>query len=253
MDASTASPRRPARTIGLIGGMSWESTLPYYRHINETVRRECGGLHSARLLLASVDFHDIEVLQRAGDWDAAGAALAGTARALQAGGADFLVLCTNTMHRVAAAIEAATPLPLLHIADPTADALAALGARRVGLLGTRFTMEQAFYKQRLAQRGFAAVVPDEAARADVHRIIYDELCQGVLRDASRQRYREVMAALVADGAEAIVLGCTEIALLVDATDATVPLLDTAVLHAEAAALHSLEPAAAQAERCRHGR
>ncbi|MDG2526689.1 aspartate/glutamate racemase family protein [Stenotrophomonas sp. HITSZ_GD] len=235
-----ATPQRtPSRTIGLIGGMSWESTLPYYRHINEVVRRECGGLHSARLLLHSVDFHDIEALQRAGDWDAAGAYLAGAARALHAGGADFLVLCTNTMHRVADAIEAATPLPLLHIADPTAAALAKLGARKVGLLGTRFTMEQDFYRQRLQQQGFEVIVPDAGAREDVHRIIYDELCLGVLREASRQRYRQVIAALVQAGASAIVLGCTEIALLVRAEDAPVPLLDTALLHAEAAALHSL--------------
>ncbi|HYG06727.1 MAG TPA: aspartate/glutamate racemase family protein [Stenotrophomonas sp.] len=229
----------PQLTIGLIGGMSWESTLPYYRHINEVVRRECGGLHSARLLLCSLDFARIETLQRASDWDAAGAMLADAARALQAAGADFLVLCTNTMHRVADAIEAATPLPLLHIADPTAAALAAQGSRRVGLLGTRFTMEQVFYRQRLEQRGFEVRVPDAGARAEVHRIIYEELCQGVLHELSRQYFRQVMAALVADGADAIVLGCTEIALLVDASDATVPLLDTAALHAEAAALRSL--------------
>jgi len=239
MDMHAKPQRTPSRTIGLIGGMSWESTLPYYRHINEVVRRECGGLHSARLLLHSVDFADIEAMQRAGDWDAAGALLASAARSLHAGGADFLVLCTNTMHRVADAIEAATPLPLLHIADPTAAALTRLGARKVGLLGTRFTMEQDFYRQRLRQQGFEVIVPDAGAREDVHRIIYDELCQGVLRDTSRQRYREVIAALVEAGARAVVLGCTEIALLVRAEDASVPLLDTALLHAEAAALHSL--------------
>ncbi len=239
MDMHAKPQRTPSRTIGLIGGMSWESTLPYYRHINEVVRRECGGLHSARLLLHSVDFADIEAMQRAGDWDAAGALLASAARSLHAGGADFLVLCTNTMHRVADAIEAATPLPLLHIADPTAATLTRLGARKVGLLGTRFTMEQDFYRQRLRQQGFEVIVPDAGAREDVHRIIYDELCQGVLRDTSRQRYREVIAALVKAGARAIVLGCTEIALLVRAEDASVPLLDTALLHAEAAALHSL--------------
>lgn len=239
MDMHATPQRTPSRTIGLIGGMSWESTLPYYRHINEVVRRECGGLHSARLLLHSVDFHDIEVLQRAGDWEAAGAHLAGAARGLHAGGADFLVLCTNTMHRVADAIEVATPLPLLHIADPTAAALAKLGARKVGLLGTRFTMEQDFYRQRLQRQGLEVIVPDAGAREDVHRIIYEELCQGVLREASRERYRQVIAALVQAGADAIVLGCTEIALLVRAEDASVPLLDTALLHAEAAALHSL--------------
>jgi len=239
MNAPIAVTRYPRRLIGLIGGMSWESTLPYYRHINEVVRRECGGLHSARLLLYSVDFAPIERMQRHGDWEGAGIALAEAARALYVGGAEMIVLCTNTMHKVADAIEAATPLPLLHIADPTADALNTLGVRRVGLLGTRFTMEQDFYRARLHKRGFEVLVPDAPAREQVHRIIYEELCQGVLRDASRQTYREVIANLVADGAEAIVLGCTEIALLVGAHDATVPLLDTARLHAEAAALHSL--------------
>jgi aspartate racemase len=227
------------KTIGLIGGMSWESTVPYYRHVNETVRAQRGGLHSARLLLYSVDFHEIEQLQQAGDWDAAGAAMAAAARALHAGGADFLVLCTNTMHRVADAITAAVPLPLLHIADATADALQAAAVTRVGLLGTRFTMEQDFYRARLRQRGFQVLVPDPPGREDVHRIIYDELCQGVIRDASRARYREVIAALQAQGAETVILGCTEISLLVGAGDATVPLFDTTALHARAAALHSL--------------
>lgn len=227
------------KTIGLIGGMSWESTVPYYWHINETVRAQLGGLHSARVLLYSVDFHEIEQLQQAGDWDAAGAAMAAAARALQAGGADFLVLCTNTMHRVADAITAAVPLPLLHIADATADALQAAGVTRVGLLGTRFTMEQDFYRARLRQRGFQVLVPDAPGREDVHRIIYEELCQGVIRDASRARYREVIAALQAQGAEAVILGCTEISLLVGPADAAVPLFDTTALHARAAALHSL--------------
>jgi len=223
------------KTIGLIGGMSWESTVPYYRHVNETVRAQRGGLHSARLLLYSVDFHEIEQLQQAGDWDAAGAAMAAAARALHAGGADFLVLCTNTMHRVADAITAAVPLPLLHIADATADALQAAAVTRVGLLGTRFTMEQDFYRARLRQRGFQVLVPDPPGREDVHRIIYDELCQGVIRDASRARYREVIAALQAQGAEAVILGCTEISLLVGAGDATVPLFDTTAIQARAAA------------------
>jgi aspartate racemase len=186
-----------------------------------------------------VDFHEIEQLQQAGDWDAAGAAMAAAARALHAGGADFLVLCTNTMHRVADAITAAVPLPLLHIADATADALQAAAVTRVGLLGTRFTMEQDFYRARLRQRGFQVLVPDPPGREDVHRIIYDELCQGVIRDASRARYREVIAALQAQGAETVILGCTEISLLVGAGDATVPLFDTTALHARAAALHSL--------------
>ena len=228
------------KTIGLIGGMSWESTVPYYRHINETIRERLGGLHSARLLLYSVNFHEIERLQHAGDWDAAGAAMADAARALQAGGADFVVLCTNTMHRVADAITAATPLPLLHIADATGDALAAAGIRRVGLLGTRFTMEQAFYRERLQRRGFEVLTPEDAGRERVHRVIYDELCQGVIRDESRQAYRQVIAALVAAGAEAVILGCTEISLLVSEKDAAVPLFDTTSLHAQAAAHYSLD-------------
>jgi aspartate racemase len=227
------------QTIGLIGGMSWESTLPYYRLINETIRDALGGLHSAKVLLHSVDFHEIEILQHAGDWDAAGEAMAAAARSLQAGGADFIVLCTNTMHKVADAITAATPLPLLHIADGTADALAAAGITRVGLLGTRFTMEQDFYRKRLEARGFEVIVPEAGDRDDVHRIIYDELCQGAVRDDSRDTYRRIMAALADAGAKGIILGCTEISLLVDQRDASVPLFDTTALHARAAALRSL--------------
>lgn len=227
------------KTIGMIGGMSWESTLPYYRLVNETVRDTLGGLHSARVLLHSVDFHQIEALQHAGDWDAAGEAMAEAARALHAGGADFIVLCTNTMHKVADAITGATPLPLLHIADATADALAAAGIARVGLLGTRFTMEQDFYRARLQARGFEVLVPEEEDRGQVHRIIYDELCQGVIGDDARATYRQVMARLAAAGAQGIILGCTEISLLVDQTDAEVPLFDTTTLHARAAALHAL--------------
>jgi len=222
------------KTIGLIGGMSWESTLGYYRQINEAVKRRLGGLHSARIVLYSVDFHDIERLQHAGDWDAAGAALADAARALERAGADFVVLCTNTMHKVAPAIEAAVAIPLLHIADPTAAAIKAAGVARVGLLGTRFTMEQAFYRDRLRDRGLDVLVPDEAARERVHRVIYDELCLGVVREASRAAYRDIMRALVARGAEAVILGCTEISLLVGADDAAVPLFDTTALHAQAA-------------------
>ncbi|CAE1135631.1 aspartate/glutamate racemase family protein [Xanthomonas euroxanthea] len=225
----------PSKTIGLIGGMSWESTLPYYRIINQRVRHACGGLHSAKVLLYSVNFHEIERLQHAGDWDGAGQAMAAAARALHAGGADFLVLCTNTMHCVADAITSATPLPLLHIADATAEALIAAGVTRVGLLGTRFTMEQPFYRERLATRGLQVLVPPADARAQLHRVIYDELCQGVIRPASRGYFRQVMADLGQDGAQAIILGCTEISLLVDSSDAQLPLFDTTALHAEAAA------------------
>ncbi|TAA42404.1 aspartate/glutamate racemase family protein [Pseudoxanthomonas winnipegensis] len=227
------------KTIGLIGGMSWESTLPYYRLINQTVREARGGLHSAKVLLYSVDFHEIEVLQHAGDWDAAGAAMADAARRLQAGGADFIVLCTNTMHKVADAITHATPLPLLHIADATAQALLDAGIARVGLLGTRFTMEQDFYRKRLEARGLEVLVPPAPDRDDVHRIIYDELCQGVIDETSRATYRQVMARLVEAGAQGIILGCTEISLLVGQDDATVPLFDTTTLHARAAALRGM--------------
>jgi len=222
------------KTIGLIGGMSWESTLGYYRLVNEAVKRRLGGLHSARLVLYSVDFHDIERLQRTGDWAAAGITLADAGRALERAGAEVLLLCTNTMHKVAPAIEAAVAIPLLHIADPTATAIKAAGVARVGLLGTRFTMEQAFYRDRLRDRGLDVLVPDETARERVHRVIYDELCLGVVRDESRAAYRDIMRELVARGAEAIILGCTEISLLVGADDAAVPLFDTTALHAEAA-------------------
>ena len=228
------------KTIGLLGGMSWESTLPYYRHINEAVRERLGGLHSARLVLYSLDFHEIEALQRQGDWAAAGTLLADAARRLESAGADFLLLCTNTMHKVADAIEAASALPLLHIADPTAAAIQAAGLQRVGLLGTRFTMEQPFYRQRLEDRhGIQVLVPDEPDRAEVHRVIYEELCRGVVSEASRQAYRQVITRLVARGAQAVILGCTEIGLLVRADDAEVPLFDTCVLHAQAAAERAL--------------
>ena len=228
------------KTIGLLGGMSWESTLPYYRHINEAVRERLGGLHSARLVLYSLDFHEIEALQRQGDWAAAGTLLADAARRLESAGADFLLLCTNTMHKVADAIEAASALPLLHIADPTAAAIQAAGLQRVGLLGTRFTMEQPFYRERLEDRhGIQVLVPDEPDRAEVHRVIYEELCRGVVSEASRQAYRQVISRLVARGAQAVILGCTEIGLLVRADDAEVPLFDTCVLHAQAAAERAL--------------
>ncbi|MBM7059165.1 aspartate/glutamate racemase family protein [Pseudomonas sp. UL073] len=231
------------KVIGLIGGMSWESTLPYYRLVNEAVKERLGGLHSAKLVLYSVDFHEIERLQQSGDWEAAGRLLADAARALQAAGAEFLVLCTNTMHKVAPAIEAAVRIPLLHIADPTAAAIKQAGWQRVGLLGTRFTMEQAFYRERLSERhGLAVLIPDAADRDIVHRIIYEELCLGQVRDESRAEYRRIMAALVEQGAQVIILGCTEIALLVSAADATVPLFDTTRIHAQQAAEYALAEA-----------
>ncbi|HEY0502990.1 MAG TPA: aspartate/glutamate racemase family protein [Lysobacter sp.] len=229
------------KTLGLIGGMSWESTVPYYRLINQTVKERLGGLHSARLLLYSVDFAQIEKLQHAGDWAAAGEVLADAARALKAGGAELLVICTNTMHKVADAVEAASGLPLLHIGDPTGEEIRRAGLQRVGLLGTRFTMEQDFYRQRLVERHrLDVLVPEADERDTVHRVIYDELCQGVVREESRAQYRRVMDGLVARGAQGIILGCTEIGLLVGEGDAAVPLFDTTSLHARAAALTALE-------------
>ena len=224
------------KTIGLIGGMSWESTVPYYRIVNEAVRDTLGGLHSAKIVLYSVDFDEIEQLQRTGDWDEAGAVLALAAVALEGAGAELLVLCTNTMHKVAPAIESAVGIPLLHIADPTAAAIKAAGLTRVGLLGTRFTMEQEFYRDRLsALHGIDVLVPGEDDRAVVHNAIYDELCLGVVNDASRAEYRAIIGRLVAAGAQAIILGCTEIGLLVGPSDSAVPLFDTTDLHARAAA------------------
>ncbi len=221
--------------------MSWESTIPYYRQINETVKQQLGGLHSAKVILFSVDFFEIERLQHAGDWDAAGAVLADAARALERAGADGLVLCTNTMHKVAAAIESAVSIPLLHIADPTAAAIQAAGFSTIGLLGTRFTMEQDFYRARLETRhGLRVLVPGAPERDTVHRIIYEELCLGQILPASREAYREVMAQLVAQGAQAIILGCTEISLLVDASDSSVPLFDTTAIHAVSAAEWALQ-------------
>jgi aspartate racemase len=230
------------KVVGLIGGMSWESTVPYYRQINESIKERLGGLHSAKVVLYSVDFHEVERLQYAGDWVAAGALLAGSARALESAGADFLVLCTNTMHKVAPAIEAAVRIPLLHIADPTADEIRNAGISTVGLLGTRFTMEQEFYRDRLQERhGLRVLTPDQDDRELVHRVIYEELCLGRIVDASRDAYRRVMADLIGRGAEAIILGCTEISLLVGQQDAAAPLFDTTSLHARKAAEWALAP------------
>ena len=229
-------------TIGLIGGMSWESTIPYYRTINETVRNARGGLHSAKLVLYSVDFHPIEAMQRRAQWAEAGDVLAQAACALETAGADFLVLCTNTMHKVASTVERAVRTPLLHIADPTAEAIRQAGLRTVGLLGTRFTMEESFYRDRLRERhGIDVVVPGEDDRTAVHRIIYDELCMGRVVDASRATFARTIERLVDRGAEGIVLGCTEISLLVGASDAPVPVFDTTLLHARAAAIHAMNP------------
>jgi len=223
------------KTIGVLGGMSWESSLEWYRLANEQVRAEHGGYHSAPILLDSLDFAEIEALQAEGDWEAAGRILAAHAVRLEQAGAELVVLCTNTMHIVADEIEAALGVPFLHIADVVATAIAGAGGiRTIGLLGTAFTMEQPFYRDRLAQHGFDVLVPDAEGRRDVHRIIYDELVQGVVLEQSRHRYREVIADLVGRGAEGIVLGCTEIELLVKATDVSVRVFPSTALHVAAA-------------------
>ncbi|MBA2780407.1 aspartate/glutamate racemase family protein [Billgrantia kenyensis] len=223
------------KTIGLLGGMSWESTVSYYRALNEGVKAALGGFHSAKLCLYSVDFAEIERLQHAGDWDATAEILSRAARSVEAAGADFLLIGTNTMHKVAPEIEASISIPLLHIADATAQRLAANGIRRVGLLGTRFTMEQDFYKGRIAEgSGIEVLVPDAAQRDLVHEVIYHELCLGQVKETSRQRYLEVIESLREQGAEAVILGCTEIALLVRQSDTAVPLYDTTAIHAEEA-------------------
>jgi len=229
------------KTIGLLGGMSWESTVPYYRIINELVGKKLGGLHSARLVLYSVEFQEIEMLQHADRWDETAEILAAAARSLEAAGADFLVICTNTMHKVATEIEQGIAIPLLHIADATAEEIKAAGVKTVGLLGTRFTMEHAFYRGRLEQiHDLEVVVPDEAGRDTVHRIIYEELCLGSVRDDSRAAYRRIIEDLVARGAEAIILGCTEISMLVRPEDSPVPVFDTTEIHARKAVDWALE-------------
>ncbi len=216
--------------------MSWESTIPYYRQINETIKERLGGLHSAKIILYSVDFHDIERLQHIGDWKAAGAMLAEAAISLEKAGSDFLVLCTNTMHKVAPEIESAVSIPLLHIADPTAAEIKQAGHKTVGLLGTRFTMEQTFYRDRLSKdHGLQVIVPNNEERDTIHRIIYDELCLGVVLPESRNAYKRSIENLAAQGAEAIVLGCTEISLLVSQQDSKIALFDTTAIHARAAA------------------
>jgi aspartate racemase len=223
------------RTIGLIGGMSWESSAQYYRIVNQAVRQRLGGAHSAKVVLVSVDFTEIADLQRAGEWDALGERMAVAARSATDGGAEMILLCTNTMHCVADAIVGATDVPMIHIADATASAIKAAGLTRVGLLGTAFTMEQPFYAGRLRDRhGIDVIVPEPGDRRIVHDVIYDELVRGEVREESRMRYREVIARLVARGAEAVILGCTEIMLLVSAEDSSVPLFDTTELHALAA-------------------
>ncbi len=229
------------RTIGLLGGMSWESSAEYYRLVNAGVRDRLGPLRSASLLLHSVDFGPIAAAQREGRWSDAGDILAGAARSLEAGGAHCIVLCTNTMHKVAAQIEAAVAIPFLHIADPVGHAAGRAQWKTVGLLGTAFTMEESFLKDRLADRyGLSVLTPPAHEREVVHQVIYDELCAGVVSDASRRRYQAIIDRLAARGAEAVILGCTEITLLIKPSDSPIPVLDTTALHADAAVRFALD-------------
>lgn len=229
------------KTIGLIGGMSWESSIEYYRIINETAKAKLGGLHSAKSLMVSVDFADVEILQQQGRWAEAAQMLVEVAKSLQKGGADFLVLCTNTMHKVADEIQERVNLPFLHIADATAQRVNGAGIQNIGLLGTRFTMEEEFYKGRLSEKyGLNVMIPNAQEREVVHRVIYEELVLGRIEPRSKAQYLDIIEQMVSQGAEGIILGCTEIGLLVQQTDSQVPLFDTTRIHAEAAVEYSLQ-------------
>jgi len=228
------------KIIGLLGGMSWESTAGYYKIINEQVKARLGGLHSAKIALYSVDFAEIEELQHKGDWDSATREMISGARRVAAAGAECLVICTNTMHKMAESVSAAIDIPLLHIADATAARLKNAGVSQVGLLGTSFTMEQDFYRGRLISHGLSVIIPDESDRSVVHRIIYDELCKGAIVERSRAQYLEIIDKLVKQGSEAVILGCTEISMLVQQKNCEVPLFDTTRIHAEAAVDFALE-------------
>ena len=227
------------KTIGLVGGMSWESTVTYYKIINECVKERLGGLHSAKILLYSVDFAEIERCQAAGEWDKSAHILSDAAMRLESAGADFIVICTNTMHKVAPQIEENIHIPVLHIADATADELLRSNIKKTARLGTKYTMTQDFYKSRLIERGIEVVVPDERGIETVNRVIYEELCLGIISEKSRAEYSEIIAKLKEKGAEAVILGCTEIGLLVRREDSVLPVFDTTVIHAGAAALNSL--------------
>jgi len=229
------------KTIGMIGGMSWESSIEYYRIINEAVKEQLGDLHSAKSLMYSVDFAEIEVLQREGHWQEATRAMVEAARSVEAGGADFLIICTNTMHKMADEVQQSIAIPLLHIADATAEAIKARGLQRVGLLGTRFTMEEDFYRGRLVEKhALEVLVPEAAEREIVHRIIYDELVLGRIVPASKAEYLRIIGGLAEAGAEGIILGCTEIGLLVSQADSRLPLFDTTRIHALAAVQYALQ-------------
>jgi aspartate racemase len=228
------------KTIGLIGGMSWESSIEYYRIINETVRARLGGLHSAKSIMYSVNFAEIEALQQQGKWNEATALMIAAAQRVENGGADFVIICTNTMHRMADEVQNQIKIPLLHIVDATAEKIKAQGLKKIGLLGTRFTMEEDFYRGRLSEKhGLEVIIPTEKERDIVHRVIFDELCLGEIRPSSREQYVSVMDHLARDGAEGIILGCTEISLLIQEEDSQIPLFDTTKIHAMAAVEYAL--------------
>lgn len=228
------------KTIGLIGGMSWESTIPYYTIINQSIHETLGGLHSAKLILYSVEFDEIEKCQSCGDWQRSADILSDAAKKLELAGADFLLICTNTMHKVYPQIQAQVTIPILHIADATADALASDGVTKVALLGTRYTMQEDFYKSKLVARGFEVLVPEQADIDEVNRIIFEELCVGTLKETSRKTFSRIIDSLKARGAQAVILGCTEIGLLVKQEHASLPLYDTTVIHASRAAEKAME-------------
>jgi len=221
------------KTIGLVGGMSWESTLEYYRIINETVKEKLNKLHSAKIIMYSVDFEEIELLQHKGKWDELTSLMIEIAQRLEKAGADFIVICTNTMHKVAEDVEKSVEIPLLHIVDVTAEKIKAKGINKVGLLGTRFTMEDNFYRDRLRKHGIEAIIPSEKEREIVHSVIYNELCLGVIKESSREKFKEIIKNLAKRGAEGVILGCTEIPLLIKQGDVDLPLFDTAEIHAKA--------------------
>ena len=228
------------KTIGLLGGMSWESTVSYYQLINKGIKEKLGGLHSAKIVLYSVDFEEIERLQQSDDWQAAAVVLSEAAKNIERGGADFLLICTNTMHKVAPEIEQSITIPLLHIADATGETIIASGHKTVGLLGTAFTMEQDFYKRRLQDKfGLTVIVPEKEDRNTIHDIIYNELCLGRIKDSSKEKAIQIINRLTPKGAEAIILGCTEIPLLVQQEDSSVPLFDTTLIHAQKAVDYSI--------------
>ena len=228
------------KTIGLIGGMSWESTIPYYRIINEEVKEKLGGLHSAKIILYSVEFDEIEKCQSSGEWEKSGEILGNAAKGIENAGADFILICTNTMHKVAPQIASMINIPIIHIADATADGLEKRNIKTVGLLGTKYTLTQDFYKQRLIDRGIKVVIPDEEDIETVNSVIFDELCVGKIEDSSREKYKKIIKTLADKGAEGVILGCTEIGLLISQTDVDIPVFDTTVIHAKRAAELSME-------------